>query len=237
MTLTPRRLLGLIALLPALLLMAACGTQPAGQTPPESTPGPTETTMSVPQEEPTPTTAQATPVLQPYANFTREQYEEAIARWRTAGVQRYRMTLTYIAFSTLGGTWNLTVNSSAGRPVVEEYSIVDGGGRNAGTTPTPEDLHMFTVEGLFERVGEIVANAPPEGLTSVPQAGGGDINFYYLVTFDPTLGYPTTIEQHPNTGPEPQIADADIVYRVDSLEVLEQQAPPPGMPLTGDPKP
>jgi hypothetical protein len=188
--------------------------------------------MPVPQE-PTPSAAQPTPALEPYANFTKEQYEEAIAKWRTAGVQRYRMTINYIAFSLLGGTWNLTVNSSAGRPVVEEYAIQEGG-RNAGATPTPEDLHDFTVEGLFERVGEIVSNAPPEGLASVPQAGG-DINFYYLVTFDPTLGYPTTIEQHPNTGPEPQIADADIVYRVESLEVLGPVAP--GMPSVGNPGP
>ena len=234
MTPTKDRLPGFLALLASLLLLAACGTAPAGQTPTEPTPGPTETTMSVPQE-PTPSGGSPTPVLQPYANITRAQYEEAIAKWRTAGVQRYRIRLNYGAFSLFGGSWTLTVNSSAGRPVVEEYAA-EQGGRNAGATPTPEDLHNFTVEGLFERVGEIITNAPPEGPTTVPvPTPGGDIPFYYLVTFDPTLGYPTVIEQHPNTGPEPVIADADIVYRVESLEVLEPVLP--GMPTTGEPKP
>jgi hypothetical protein len=154
-------------------------------------------------------------------------------------VQRYRIRLDYGAFSIFGGTWTLTVNSSAGRPVVEEYAT-DPGGRGAGATPTPQDLHNFTVEGLFERVGEIITNAPPEGPTTIPPAGS-DLSMYYLVTFDPTLGYPTTIEQHPNTGPEMQIADADVVYRVESLEVLETlgvpEPPVPGMPITGEPKP
>ena len=231
MTLRPNRLLGLLALVSSLLILAACGTPTGGQTTTDPTPGPTETTMSVPQE-PTPA-AQPTSALQPYANFTKEQYEEAIAKWRTAGVQRYRIKLDYIAFSLFGGTWTLTVDSSAGRPVVEDYST-EQGGRNAGATPTPEDLHMFTVEGLFERVGEIVTNAPPEGLAAVPTPGS-DIAMYYLVTFDPTLGYPTTIEQHPNTGPEMQIADADTVLRVESVEVIEPALP--GMPTTGEPKP
>ena len=189
MTLTPKRLLAVLAILPALLLMAACGTTPAGQGPaqqPVPTPGPTETTMSVPPEP--------TPALEPYANFTREQYEEAIAKWRTAGVQRYKIRTTFSAFSLLGGTWNLTVDSSAGAPTVVEYGS-EAGGRNAGASPTPQDLHMFTVEGMFERVQEILTNAPPEGPTAVPTPGG-DFLLYYLVTFDPTLGYPTTIEQH-----------------------------------------
>jgi hypothetical protein len=232
MALSPNRLLRLLALLTTLLFLSACGSQPGGQVPADPTPGPTETTMPVPQE-PTPAAAEPTPVLQPYANITKEQYEEAIAKWRTSGVLRYRIRLNYGAFSLFGGSWTLTVNSSAGRPVVEEYAA-EQGGRNAGATPTPEDLHNFTIEGLFERVGEIITNAPPGGPTSIPESGG-DLSMYYLVTFDPTLGYPTVIEQHPNTGPEPQIADADIVYRVESLEVLEPAIP--GMPTTGEPKP
>jgi hypothetical protein len=230
MALTHRCLLKLAALIPALLLLSACGTPSAGQGP---TPGPTETTMSVP-EEPTPGAAEPTPVLQPYANFTKDEYEAAIAKWRTSGVQRYRLTTSFGAFSALSGTWNLTVNSSAGRPTIEEFSRGEGGGRNAGITPTPQDLHMFTVEGMFERVGEIVTNAPPEGLASVPKPGS-DYSMYYLVTFDPTLGYPTNIEQHPKTGPVPQIADADSVLKVESLEVLEPGVP--GMPRTGEPRP
>jgi hypothetical protein len=222
-----RRTLAVLALAPALVL-AACGTTPAAQVPtevPAPTAGPTETTMPVPQEP--------TPVLQPYANFTRQQYEDAIAKWRTAGVQRYRIKSTFSAFSLLSGTWNLTVDSSAGPPNVVEYSS-EAGGRSAGVTPQPQDLHMFTVEGMFERVGEIVTNAPPAGLTTVPTPGS-DFSMYYLVTFDSTLGYPTNIEQHPNTGPVPQIADADTVLKVESLEVLEPQTP--GMPRTGEPKP
>jgi hypothetical protein len=231
MAFKPKRLLTNLTVLPVLVLLAACGTPTGGQTTTDPTPNPVETTMPVPQE-PTPA-AQPTAALQPYANFTREQYEEAIAKWRTAGVQRYRIRANFGAFSLLGGTWTLTVNSSAGRPVVEEYSS-EAGGRSAGVTPTPQDLHMFTVEGMFERVGEIVTGAPAEGLAAVP-APGGDIAMYYLVTFDPTLGYPTNIEQHPNTGPEMQIADVDTVLRVESLEVLEPVVP--GMPTTGEPKP
>ena len=234
MALATKRLLALLAPL-TLLLLAACGTQPAGQVPtqqPETTPSPMETTMPVPQE-PTPGAAEPTPALSPYANFSKEMYEAAIAKWRTAGVRRYRIRTNFQAFSALGGTWNLTVDSSAGPPTVVEYSS-EAGGRNAGVTPQPQDLHMFTVEGMFERVGEIVTNAPPEGLMSVPTPGS-DFSMYYQVLFDPTLGYPTTIEQHPNTGPIPQIADADSVLQVEKLEVLEPGAP--GMPLTGEPKP
>ena len=126
MTLTPRRLLALAALVPALVL-AACGTTPAAQVPtevPAPTAGPTETAMSVPQEP--------TPVLEPYANFPRQQYEDAIAKWRTAGVQRYRIKSSFSAFSLLGGTWTLTVDSSAGPPNVVEYSS-EAGGRSADT--------------------------------------------------------------------------------------------------------
>ena len=232
MTPTPNRLLGPLALLASLLLLAACGTPLGGQTTADPTPSPVETTMPVPQE-PTPGAAEPTPVLQPYANFTRAQYEEAIAKWRTAGVQRYSIRTTLMAFSLLGGTWNLTVDSSAGPPTIVEYSS-EAGGRNAGVTPQPQDLHMFTVEGMFERVGEIVTGAPPEELAAVPTPGS-DFSMYYLVEFDPVLGYPTNIEQHPNTGPIPQVADADTVLHVESLQVLEPGLP--GMPTTGEPKP
>jgi hypothetical protein len=240
-----KKLLTTAALAVPLFLMTACGAPNAGlgaQAESTATPAASATTVAVPQADLTPSPEATTLVPKPYLNITRQQYEDALARWRSQGISRYRIAVSFNAFSPWAGSWVLTVNSANGADQVVDSQRTETTGKGAGTPPSPEFLSALTVEGLFGRVEQLLNDAPAAG----PTTPGDPFGLYHEVTFDAAMGYPTRIESHPNVAEA--IADADSVYVVNNLEVLQQgtgsgtgtgtgTATPsiPGMPTTGNP--
>ncbi len=204
------------------LVLVACGG-PANQ--PGTLPIAQEPTPLVSTVQPTETEAMQ-PGRQAGINITQAQYDEALAKWRAAGVSEYEMMAEYQAFSLYAGTLTLQVK---GGEVVEVISF-ERGGRAAGTPiPNPADLNFLTIEALFERIGEALATKPWD-------IGGSEfgIPFDYQVEFDPTLGYPSLLQVTalPNPISGAQVADADSTTRVLSVKKVDA-AVVPGMPRTG----
>lgn len=213
----------LAAVLP-MLLLAACG------------PAATQPSAPAVTQEPSPSVsvAQPTEIPQPAQqagiNITQAQYDEALAKWRAAGVGEYEMVAEYQAFSLYAGTLTLRVE---GGEVVEVINF-ERGGRAAGT-PIPDltQLNFLTVEALFEKVGEALASTPWE------VSSESDIPLDYQVEFDSTLGYPTLVQitALPNPISGAQVADVDTTTRVLSVKKLGP-SDAPGMPRSGaEPQP
>ncbi|HEX9988912.1 MAG TPA: DUF6174 domain-containing protein [Chloroflexia bacterium] len=208
----------LAAILPVLVL-AACGpaaTQPSAPAVIQ------EPSPSVSVAQPTETTP---PAQQAGINITQAQYDEALAKWRAAGVGEYEMVVEYQAFSLYAGTLTLRVK---GGEVVEVVNF-ERSGRAAGT-PIPDlaQLNFLTVEALFEKVGSALAAKPWE------VSSESDIPLDYQVEFDPTLGYPTLVQitALPNPISGAQVADVDTTTRVLGVKNVGS-SDVPGMPRSG----
>ncbi|MEO8285490.1 MAG: hypothetical protein ABI670_03525 [Chloroflexota bacterium] len=180
--------------------------------------------MQVPTVDPS-TTAEPAPALQPYVNITRAEYESALALWNSQQIKRYNIVANINALSLLRGSWQLVVRATNGTEQIERFGRAESS-ESVPPGTTAENVRDLTVSGLFERVRSILDDAPAG--TPVP----GTLSMYYKISFDPTLGYPTVIEGHPNEFPGQSIADADSVTSVTSLTILTDL---PGMPSTGNP--
>ncbi len=163
------------------------------------------------------------------ANFTRADYEAALAKWRAQDAAEYRIDVTYQAFSLWGGPWRLTVARDAGREFVTKVERLDNADRG---NVTAEDLQLLTIGGIFEKIDE--------ALRKVENPSPDETPYDYNVSFHPTLGYPVSFTAKPQSN---LIADADYAYSVQSVIILQTgtYTPPPGgvvpgMPSTGHPE-
>lgn len=184
-------------------------------------------------------TAQATPVTpQPptvmpdtsSANFTRADYEAALAKWRAQDAAEYRIEVTFEAFTLLRGPWRLTVGVDDAKEFVTRFERPEGQGLEVGNA-TAQDLESMTVGGLFAQIDE--------ALRKVENPSPDDMAYNYNVSFHPTLGYPVSFTAKPVSE---FVADADFAYSVQSVTILQTgvYTPPaggviPGMPTTGHP--
>ncbi|HEX8597928.1 MAG TPA: DUF6174 domain-containing protein [Chloroflexia bacterium] len=174
-------------------------------------------------------TAQATPTVQAsVANFTRADYEAALAKWRAQDAAEYRIEVTYQAFSLLGGPWRLTVAQDDAKEFVTKIERPEG--LDAGSV-LAQDLESLTIGGIFARTDE--------ALRTVENPNADELAYDYNVSFHPTLGYPVSFTAKPQSE---MVADADYAYSVQSVTILQTgiYVPPaggglPGMPSTGHP--
>jgi hypothetical protein len=162
------------------------------------------------------------------ANFTRADYEAALAKWRAQNAAEYRIDVTFEAFSLYRGPWRLTVAQVGGKESVTGFERPDGSER---PIITAQDLERMTVGGLFAQI--------EEALQKVEHPNADETPFDYNVSFHPTLGYPVSFTAKPQSN---LIADADYAYSVQSVTILQTgtYTPPPGgvipgMPSTGHP--
>ncbi|MDQ3704620.1 MAG: DUF6174 domain-containing protein [Chloroflexota bacterium] len=175
-------------------------------------------------------TAQATPTVRAsVANFTRADYEAALAKWRAQDAAEYRIEVTLEAFSLLRGPWRLTVASDDAKEFVTKVERPEG---LDPATAAVQELERLTVGGLFTQI--------EEALRSVENPSPDDTAYDYNVSFHPTLGYPVSFTAKPL---DAFVADADYAYSVQSVTILQTgiYVPPaggvvPGMPSTGHPE-
>lgn len=182
--------------------------------------------------------AQATPTITStaafdasFANFTRADYEAALAKWRAQDAAEYRIEVTFEAFTLLRGPWRLTVALDDAKEFVTRFERPEGQGLEVGNT-TAQDLESMTVGGLFAQIDE--------ALRKVENPSPDDMAYNYNVSFHPTLGYPVSFTAKPVSE---LVADADFAYSVQSVTILQTgiYTPPaggmiPGMPTTGHPE-
>lgn len=189
------------------------------------------------QQAPTPTlpaadvspTAIAQPPLQPPINFTRQDYEAALAQWRAQGATEYEETVNHLAFNGFSGTWRLKVRVRNGRETVVHFEKTDG-------YPVPDwakasDLSFMTVGSQLDSIGDILREYEAKG--DLPTDLG--FSFYTRVRFHPDLGYPTYFAISPNLPPGQMVFDADSSTEIESVQIVKRALP--GMPSTGNPGP
>ncbi|HEX8231641.1 MAG TPA: hypothetical protein VF826_20360 [Chloroflexia bacterium] len=191
----------------------------------------------VAQETVTPTaTPSVPPGLQPPLNFTRADYEAALAKWRAQEATEYEMVVYLYTFSAAGGTWRLRVSVREGVETITEFErVTEGNGFDVGV----ESLSALPVNALFRHVDEALQEVEGAGGASSAPLDPHDLPFYYRATFHSELGYPTSFGGAPNLPPGQEAFDAAASIKVHSLTILQGRtvSPPggPGMPRTGHP--
>lgn len=214
--------LATLLVLAALVALAGCDLSTAPAAPPATATDPMQTAL------PSPTVA--TPITVPtpsviWVNVTREQYDQALAKWLSQGVEEYEARVEYHGYSAFMGIWTLRVKTAGGNYEVLDYTrepgldapVGDTGSQGqmptneAGRKHVKEELKYLTIEGQFEDLGTIVA-------------GRGVGCFTTEATFDPRLGHPTNIEGDPTACSEPSS------WELKSLKVLKQHEPTTTVP-------
>lgn len=163
------------------------------------------------------------PYPPPRAEFTRAEYEAALAKWRSQRTTRYEMLIHQGAFRYPEGSWRLTVQVDGVREVVTAFESV---GLYEVPVTDIRDLDELTIASLFTFIDQ--------ALQEVEKAGGvghrSITPYVYEATFHPELGYPVSYSGEPSV-PYP---DASFSIKVESV-TIQQRDVLPGMPRTGHP--
>ncbi len=158
-----------------------------------------------------PSTSEISP---PGINITREQYNEALAKWLSQGVQEYELVVMEGGGLSPDATWKIRVRVNNGKSRVVSFRYLSGY-ESPPARIKPADLEYLTIEHIFAVIDEI---SSPEGTCK----------YYDTVRFDPNLGYPASIF-YGLAG----VYDANGGIAIKSLKILKRLTP--GMPRTGNP--
>jgi len=151
----------------------------------------------------------------PVINITRQQYNEALAKWRAAGIEEYQMVADTKAF--LGGTLTVRYNNSTGT------LLSKGTNGRPFATPEPEYADYArkdTIEGMFEDIDEILQGSTV--LHTAAMMSSGEWYMAYRVEFDPELGYPKRVSGRPITSGDAAVYDADFEITITEFQILKK---------------
>jgi|GEM_PF-4838072 len=151
----------------------------------------------------------------PRLDITRDEYEEALARWRSHHALEYEITVLWSALDRLDGRWTLVVRQGQ----VKRSRCVCVYVSTENPTTYNNAVSFLTVEGQFAAIERVLNNPPPEDAR-------------ISASFHPFLGYPTSIFY--GSAREPYVGESARIETL-SLRILERDTP--GMPRTGNPGP
>lgn len=172
--------------------------------------GVTACEFSTQQPEPTliPSFSTSTPLG---INITKEEYEQALVKWRSQAIEEYEIKVRYTAYSSLMGIWTLHVKSAGDDAEVLDYvresglEAPEGGVGSHNQMPTDEEginylkeqLEYLTIEGQFKSINHVF---------SKEWQGLREVN----VRFDPEFGYPSDV----NFLPSPRVSELSRWSRI-----------------------
>jgi hypothetical protein len=130
----------------------------------------------------------------PYINVTRQQYDDALSRWKAQTVREYKILSSNAPTlgERSGSSWNLRVTNSSQLEVVSVNDAFP-----SDDVEYQERLKFHTVEGLFSSIDEKITHQEQMASKGIAVQPG---EMYYQTGFDSVLGYPTHIEAHPFNG-------------------------------------
>jgi hypothetical protein len=159
-------------------------------------------------------------------NITRDNYQAALVKWRSQGIEEYEMDLDMATpkggrAGCLGcGTYTLKVHG-------KDVTLLNYVSPTVGyASPAGQDelSQSYIIDGLFADVDRMVT-AGPMRCDRFPET----LIFDYTIRFDPQLGYPTFIgetsrdtEGHPMSTLE---CGGGILTEVRSFKVIKRSAP------------
>jgi hypothetical protein len=152
-------------------------------------------------------TASPTPTP-PAINITRQQYEEALAKWQASGVDEYEITKSTI--TPWGGTTSVHVSDHG--KTIHNLRPDD----SSWLEPDESD----TVEGMFKEVDELLRRAAETDIaTAMAKDGSYDA---FAVEFDPDLGYPVSIAGYAVTAPGHTVFDGSSYTTVKEVKIIKK---------------
>jgi hypothetical protein len=153
----------------------------------------------------------------PPINIDAEQFNNALGKWKQAGVEEYKEVITRDTVMFLGnGTWELHVRVEGGNEKVVSSKQLSGPG-GLPDVPT-ERLEDPTIGRLFEQVDSFMKAQPALPLDSKKGEG---FYLYYDVAFDDELGYPKKIDAQAWTSPNALVSDVGQTLIVNSLTLIK----------------
>jgi hypothetical protein len=149
----------------------------------------------------------------PIINITRQQYEDALAKWTAAGIEEYEITTSVV--TPWGHEGTLRVSDHGKGLLLLRYS------EWSSTKPDWGD----TVEGMFAEVSRILA----DNTEAYIDAAMTKDRYYeaHTVEFDPDLGYPVQIIGFAVTAPNTWVSDASWGQKVHELRILKRSSSRP----------
>ena len=148
--------------------------------PPETTPtGAVPDTSTSPKPGPEVVIEKGSPASQ-------KAYDDALAKWRAAGVMEYEVTAR-IEGEGIEQEWTLQVKGSD----VTVISSTEGLGAGTG------DLDFIIADKQFALMADVLAGNDDPGI----KVEGIDLHMTYVVQFDTELGYPARFEMRMQPGP------------------------------------
>lgn len=151
-----------------------------------------------------------------YINITRQQYEEALAKWRAQSITEYEIVVDYYVFNRqYMGEWTLHVETSGSETHVISAS-------RGGEKEPNSKVDFLTVEDMFREVEDKLDYVPD---VSPYWDALAKSNLYWEVSFDPRLGYPSLRWAQQ---PDVHISDIEGNKYVKGVRIIKQN--PPGWP-------
>jgi hypothetical protein len=146
----------------------------------------------------------------------RDEYNAALAKWRSQSIQEYEMVIEYASLAPFAGTWTLKVRGEA--IDVLSYS------RDGAVPATPpagvvgDALKFLTVEDRFALIETRLTDAEVSNL---------DKRVNYVVEYDQALGYPSLLDI---IEADPKLQDQQNKTSVKSLTIIKRGTPQPQEP-------
>jgi hypothetical protein len=159
--------------------------------------------------------ALSTSISTPPINISRNEYEQALAKWKAQKIEEYEITTDTMALA--GGARTLHV-SDHGNKIEQLYPKL-----LSASASTPEDFEYLkkdTVEGMFAQVNHMLSES--NAFNAVASYFTRDFYMAYQVTFDMDLGYPQAVSGWPITKTDYYISDAGWATRVTNLKIIRQ---------------
>ena len=127
-------------------------------------------------------------------NISMTDYEQALAKWNSANIAEYRITLVQVD-SEAKQQITLRVNQEEDEIYLlgHLYNESPFGNSNPNRPLPPGEYEEYTVDGLFAHAREWLDLAL-SGERLEPSSEDTDFFHDYNIRFDPDFGYPTNIE-------------------------------------------
>jgi hypothetical protein len=150
------------------------------------------------------------------------QYDAALAQWKAQNVEEYEMDVENVVFGPGMGNWTLRVRNGKIVNVVSPYS------RSHPTPATPQPPSGAGGSSLYDSVYHYTVEGRFEGLKRYLDGNQISLDEYCRYSFDPALGYVSSVDCHPK--PWVQMFDADSTSKVTRLEIITRRTPTPVAP-------
>lgn len=172
------------------------------------------------------------PGFPPGVNITRQQYDEASAKWKAQGAENYQIVVNDLFFGSWSGKWKLLVHVTGGKSKVLQYQYLSEENEPQPLPDVPAKyekdfrnyISSLTVENMLGYIDDNLKEA------EISSPDGSACSHFAYVEFNESYGYPTVYKSGLVAA-----FDGQDFMEIESVTILRSALP--GMPGTGNPGP